>query len=140
MIDVFVIDNENAIARFIDQDKATITIYENEIRALNAVESSKPSIIIVNYNIHKSATMELVSLLFKASLQSKIVLIAPELSDDEILNYLVIGTKGYLQIDEVEKFINKLIRVITDGEAWISRRMVSKLLTKLHRQKMTLTV
>jgi DNA-binding NarL/FixJ family response regulator len=140
MIDVFVIDNENAIARFIDADKAAVTIYENEIRALNAVESLKPSIIIVNYNIHKTATMELVSLLFKASLQSKIVLIAPKLSDDEILNYLAVGTKGYLQTEEVEKFINKLIKVITDGEAWISRRLVSKLIARLHRQKALIPV
>lgn len=135
MIDILIIDNENAIARFVDEDKTTITVYDDEVRALDAVEKSKPSIIIINYTMRKTATAKYISLLFKASSQSKIVLIAQKLTDNEILDCLAAGTKGYLQVDEVEKFINKLVKAVADGEAWISRHMVSKLLARLHHQK-----
>lgn len=137
MIAVYIIDNENAIARFVDEDGKRIVVFDDEIRALNAIENTKPAVIIVNYTVLQTDTTRFISLLFKVSRQSKIVLIAQRLTDDEILDCLAAGTKGYLQMHEVEKFINKLITVITNGEAWISRRLVSKLLERLQNQKIS---
>jgi DNA-binding NarL/FixJ family response regulator len=135
MIDILIIDNENAIARFIGEGSPAISVYDDEICALNAVESSKPAVILINYTMQKAATMEFISVLFKTSARSQIVLIANELSDEEILDCLAAGAKGYLQIIDVEKFINQMIKAILNGEAWISRRLVAKLLERVQNQQ-----
>jgi DNA-binding NarL/FixJ family response regulator len=57
--------------------------------------------------------------------------IAEKLTDEEVLDCLMAGAKGYLQIDDVDKFINKVIQAIRADEAWITRRMVAKLLDRL---------
>ncbi|MGR9086907.1 MAG: DNA-binding response regulator [Gammaproteobacteria bacterium] len=133
MIDVVIIDNENVIARFIDQGTAKVTVYDDEIRALNAIEETKPSIIFVHHKVNESAIKELIRALFKTSMQSRIILIGRQIPDEEVLDCLASGIKGYLQTHDVERFINKLIRVTMEGEAWVSRRLVSKLLDRLHQ-------
>lgn len=135
MTEVFIIDNENTIACFINEGIAKVSVYDDVVCALNAIEISKPPIILVNQNIHKDSIAEYISILSNASRDSRIVLIGSELTDEDILDCLASGSKGYLQINEVEPLINKLINVIIAGEAWISRRLVLKLLERLNRQK-----
>lgn len=63
-----------------------------------------------------------------------IALIGPEFSDDDLLDCLASGSKGYLRYDEVQANINKAVKVLAEGEAWISRRMVAKLLDRIQHQ------
>ncbi|HEY8035379.1 MAG TPA: DNA-binding response regulator [Methylobacter sp.] len=131
MTDVLVIDNENVIAPAIDAGKVKFCVYDDEIQALNALEAMRPEIAVLNYSMQRNRTAAFISLLSKANERSKIVLIAENLTDEEIVNCLIAGAKGYLQIHEVEKFINKLFQAIRADEAWITRRMVAKLLERL---------
>lgn len=135
MINVFIIDNENAIARFIKGSDTAVCVFDNEIRALNAVEEVRPGLVIINYTMQKAGTIEFISLLFNLNLQSRIILVAKKLTDDEILDCLAAGATGYLQGSDVEKFINQTIRAVTAGEAWISRRLVAKLLERVQNQQ-----
>jgi DNA-binding NarL/FixJ family response regulator len=135
MIDVLIIDNENVLARHIDAKGVAMIVHDDEIRALNAAELLKPEIIMLNYTVPANNTVEFIALLCRVSEHSKIVLIAQDLADDEIIDCLLAGAKGYLQINEMQKFINKLIPAVHTGEAWITRRMVAKLIDRLlHRQ------
>ena len=135
MIDVLIIDNENVLARHIDAEGVAMIVHNDQIRALNAAELLKPDIIMLNYTVPANNTVEFISLLCRVSEHSKIVLIAQDLADDEIIDCLLAGAKGYLQINEMKNFINKLIPAIHAGEAWITRRMVAKLIDRLlHRQ------
>ena len=133
MLDVLIIDKENAIAPAIDAGTVIFAVYEDEIQALNAVEAMQPEIIVLNYTIQRNRTAEFIALLSRANEHSKIVLIAENLTDEEVLECLMAGAKGYLQMHEVEKFINKLFQAIRADEAWITRRMVAKLLDRLRK-------
>jgi DNA-binding NarL/FixJ family response regulator len=134
MISVLIIDNENALARHVNEEGLVVHVYGDEVRAFNAATLLKPDIIILNYTVQNTNTAEFIALLCKASEQSKIVLMAQQLTDDEILDCLVAGATGYLQSKEMPRFINKLIPAVHAGEAWIARRMVAKLIDRLHQQ------
>lgn len=131
MMDVLIIDKDNEIAPAIHEGTVMLSVFYDEIQALNAVETMRPEIIVLNYAIQKSRTAEFISVLFQTSEHSKIILVAENLADEEVLECLIAGAKGYLQIHEVKKFINKLLCAVNAGEAWITRRMVAKLLDKL---------
>jgi len=130
-MDVLIIDKDNVIAPAIHEGTVMFSVLYDEIQALNAVETMQPEIIVLNYAIQKSRTAEFISLLFQTSEHGKIILVAESLADEEVLKCLIAGAKGYLQIHEVKNFINKLLYAVNAGEAWITRRMVAKLLDKL---------
>lgn len=134
-MDVLVIDNKNVLVSHIHREGVHITVHDDEIRALIAAEQVKHDIILLNYSVRNKHTVEYIALLCRICARSKIILIGSGLADDEILECLIAGAKGFLQIDEVQKFINKLLPAVQAGEAWISRRLVAKLIDKLVHQQ-----
>lgn len=131
MIDVQVIDNGEGIQRFIDQGSLKVCVHQDEIKALLAVERDKPVVVVLHYGLRERGTAEYIALLNAASPGSKIIFIAPELADQEVLDCLLSGAQGYLLKTDLADFINKAIKSVRQGEAWLSRRMSTLLLEKL---------
>ena len=136
MIDLQIIDNDEGILRFIDDSSLNIRVDHDEIKALIAVERDKPFIVVLRYELREQQTAEYIALLNAASPDSKIILVAPELTDREVIDCLVSGAQGYLQFADLARFLNKAVKVIRQGEAWVSRRIISLMLEKLqHPEK-----
>ncbi len=131
MIDLQIIDNDEDILRFIDDPSLNIRVDHDEIKALIAVERDKPLVVVLRYELREQQTAEYIALLNAASPDSKIILIAPELTDREVIDCLVSGAQGYLQFTDLARFFNKAVKVIREGEAWVSRRIISLMLEKL---------
>lgn len=133
MIDLQIIDNDEGILRFIDDPSLKIRVDHDEIKALIAVERDKPLVVVLRYELREQQTAEYIALLNAASPDSKIILVAPELNDREVIDCLVSGAQGYLQFADLARFFNKAVKVIRQGEAWVSRRIISLMLEKLQQ-------
>lgn len=138
MINVQVIDNTKTVEQCIVSAGANLVCFSDEVRALNVLEQGadveeqpQPSVVLLNYSVRAEGTAEYIKLLLNANAQIKIVVIGSELSEDEELSCLMSGAKGYQEIKQLKKYAEKLITVIDDGEAWITRRMVAILLDRL---------
>lgn len=136
MNNILLIDATDSIGHFIDDKGLSVSICDDEIKALGAAESLKPSIIILHYGIRENGTAEYIRLLTSVSKNSKIILIAPKLTDDEVMTLLIAGAQGYLQTDQLAQYINKAIKVIDEGEAWISRRLTALVLNRLRNNRL----
>ena len=128
MISVLIIDNAEQIKPIVSDSIADISLYIDEIQALNAIENKQPSVVLLNYAVREEETADYIKLILKVSIDCKIVVIANELSQENILNCLIAGAKGYQEIKQLSSYADKLIKVIDAGEAWITRRMVAILL------------
>lgn len=131
MIDVQVIDNGEGIQGFIDKRSLSVCVHQDEIKALWAVERYKPIVVVLHYGLRERGTAEYIALLNAASPGTKIIFIAPELADHEVIDCLVSGAQGYLRNADLSKLINKAIKSVRRGEAWISRRLSAVILEKL---------
>ena len=131
MINVQVIDDRGQIKSTLIGAKLNASWQEDEVQALNFVEEKQPSVILLNYDVRKEQTADYIVLIRKASVKSKVIIIADELSEENILKCLIAGAKGYQEIKQLEVYVDKLIRVVDAGEAWITRRMVAILLDSL---------
>lgn len=131
MIKVQLIGISEQLKQIFDGEDMHISFLDDEVHALNAVEQIQPTVILLNYNLQKTETNNYIKALLKMSSNSKIVVVANELADNEILGCLVAGAKGYQVIKSLDQYILKIIKVIDAGEAWVSRRMVAKLLDEL---------
>ena len=133
MINVHIIDNTGQIKPGPLTDNISVSQQLGVAHTLNAIEKEQPSVILLNYAVHKDQTTDYIKLILSISPESKIVLIADELelSEEKIVSCLIAGAKGYQNAQQLETYANKLITVVDAGEAWITRRMVTTLLDSL---------
>jgi len=131
MINVQVIGISEQIKQVLESEGLCVSFYDDEVQALNAVEQAQPSVILLNYDVRGLETENYIKLLLNVSKNSKIVVLADELGDEGVLVCLIAGAKGYQEINQLNNYLVKIIKVIDAGEAWITRRMVAKLLDVL---------
>jgi DNA-binding NarL/FixJ family response regulator len=62
---------------------------------------------------------------------TRVVLLVEEMDEDEVLSCLSSGAKGYLEQHAFDKHLLKAIACVSQGEAWVERHMVAKLLDRL---------
>ncbi|MGR8940549.1 MAG: response regulator [Gammaproteobacteria bacterium] len=130
MIDIVIIDRRETLSSLIRGDNLSVRIFDDASDAYQAVTAAKAGIIFVNYAMQAQSTVPFISLLYRANPDCPIILTATGLGDDRVLDCLAAGAKGYLDLHDAEQFIHKLIDRVLDGEAWISRRLVTKLLQR----------
>ena len=130
-ISVQVIGNTERITPFIDTKAVDISVLEDETSAFVSVSKELPDVIILEYNIRGNETVEYIALLNRVSPGSKIVLIADNITEEDVMRSFLAGARGYLPAQETDKYINKCIRVVDCGEAWISRKLVGQFLEML---------
>ncbi len=131
MIDIQVIDKSKRIKSAMKDVEANIFVSTDEVQAINAVEKNQPSVVLLNYDFCKEQTFEYISLILNISSASKIVIVADELNERNIINCLIAGSKGYQEFKQLDVYVKKIVEVVDAGEAWITRRLVATLLDKL---------
>ena len=131
---VIVIDNTEQLAARLSGAHAEVFAFEDEIQALNAVEGQQPEMIFLNHDMYGDQTPEYIRLLLSVSDTSKLVVIGENVGEDDILLCLLVGAQGYQDVKQLPGCINKLMRVVLDGEAWVSRKMVARVLDALRQR------
>lgn len=134
-MDIVIIDHQEALARLIPTDRLTVRFFDDPLAAYRFIETSRPAIVFVGYELLKDDAFRYIEYLYRIIPDCPIILTAGHLEDDRILDCLAAGARGYLEINEAEKFIDKLISVVLNGEAWVSRRLVAKLLRRLQNSR-----
>lgn len=134
-MDIVIIDHQETLARLIPTDRLTVRFFDDPLAAYQFIETSRPAIVFVGFELLKDDAFRYIEYLYRIIPDSPIILTAGQLEDDRILDCLAAGARGYLEINEAEKFILKLISVVLNGEAWVSRRLVAKLLRRLQNSR-----
>ena len=133
MIEVQVIDNSNRILLQGTDNRLNINISDDEMQALSITAKKQPAIVLLHYDIQNDKTGKYIRQLLKQSRNSKIIVLAENISEDEILNCFLAGARRFMSIIEINQFAHKAISVVFRGEAWIKRHMVLGLIENLHR-------
>jgi len=131
MIDVLIIDSGSQIKCVLSTSKIPAKAFNDEVKALNELEQSASVLVLLHHDVRKEQTADYIRLVVNANPQSKVVVLADELSEDEVLSCLLAGAHGYQQIDGLESCSHKLVKVMGDGEVWITRKMTARLLDAL---------
>jgi len=133
MTKVIVVDKTGQIISALSAVKQAVVGFDDEIKAFNAIEGTAMPVILLHQNIRDEKTVDYIKALLKINPTCKIVVIAAELSDGEVLACLLAGANGYQAIKELSHYAEKLIKVIDAGEGWITRRMTATLLDALRQ-------
>jgi len=134
MIDVLIIDQTDRIAASLPEVGINAQCVSDEVKALNALEQNGSVAVLLHYSVMQQQTPSYINVLLKTRSNSNIVVIADDLAEEEILNCLLAGAKGYQQLNQLNEYASRLIKVIDAGEAWITRRMTATLLETLRQR------
>ena len=130
-IEVQVIDKTDTVALTIKQKYSSVNVCDDERLALRAIARLKPAVVLLHYDIHSDETGKYIRLLLKQSRKSKIIVIANNIAEEEILDCFMAGAKGFMPVTDINRFLNKAIKAVSKGEAWIKRHLVAGLFASL---------
>lgn len=130
----YIIDTTEQIKSQCASSSASFRFFDDEIQAINAVEQQTPNLILLHYDVRGKDSTRYIDLLLTISPQTNIVVIGDNLSDEQVVSCLLLGAKGYQNIADLGVYIDKMIQVISKGEAWVSRRLTSCLLNAIRKQ------
>ncbi len=65
---------------------------------------------------------------------ARIVMINSQFSDEEKMELITLGVKGFLPRNMVKENMKKAFKAVINGELWVSRKLTDSLLTRLIRQ------
>jgi len=91
----------------------------------------KPRILLLDLGLSRAKGRSLLPVIRRASPDTKVILLAEDASEALILDALAQGAPGYLETRSLRPFLAKAVRVVVAGEAWVPRRMVTKVVQRL---------
>ena len=98
------------------------------INAVHITEDQKPDIILLDYNLMHNKSYLFVSSLLLANRESRIILVGNNIVDFQLVKCLIAGVLGYLERKDLDIFLIRAIKAVDSGEAWVSRKIVAKLI------------
>jgi two-component system nitrate/nitrite response regulator NarL len=103
----------------------------NGLEVISTLGKVKPRILLLNSNILNKKRTPLLQALRQKSPQTRVILIVRRVSEATILEALSYSVRGYLRESLITTFLPKTIRAVNTGEAWVPRKMVSKIIDRL---------
>jgi len=103
----------------------------NGLEAITGVAKLKPHILLLNFNLLKKKGTPLLQTLRLKSPRTQVILLTRRSPETTILEALSYGVRGYLRDGLIPTFLPKMVRAVNNGEAWVPRKMVSKILDYL---------
>ena len=103
----------------------------NGLEVLTGVAKLKPHILLLNFNLLKRKRIPFLQTLRLSSPKTKVILLTRRARETAILEALSYGVRGYLRESLLTTFLPKMVHVVNNGEAWVPRKMVSKILDHL---------
>ncbi len=135
---IFVIDNAGDISANMFTNTASVVFFSDEVLALNAVEEQQVQLILLNYAMQNELTVDYIRSLVTAAPAASLVVVGHGNSEQDVFRCLLAGAKGYQEIQTLAVYMDRLISAIDRSEAWVSRRMVTKLLDAIRLQQESL--
>ena len=95
------------------------------------IERLKPSILLLDYDLHNLGGSKGVATLMKLSPGTKIIILSNPISDEAEWELFKAGVRGCCRKDIDPKLLRNIINAVQQGELWIRRTITCRLLDEL---------
>jgi DNA-binding NarL/FixJ family response regulator len=116
------------------RSEAGIRVVGEARSALEVIASAarlRPRILLLDLMLARASGSSLIAALRQKSPHTKVILLTERASQAGTLEALCHGARGYLDRSVVSEFLPRAVRVVDAGEAWVPRKMVTKLMDRL---------
>ena len=104
---------------------------KNGLEAIASTGRLRPRVLLLDLALARSQGSPLIPALRQKSPQTKIILLTDGASEARTLEALAHGARGYLDKALLTTFLGRAVRVVDAGEAWVPRKMVTRIMDRL---------
>lgn len=98
------------------------------MEVIATVRKFKPRVLVCSFEICTDTDYPLLLELRRECPYTRVVLLADDhIEEDRLMHALRIGASGYLGHDEIQLQLARAIRRVDQGETWVPRRMLGKM-------------
>jgi DNA-binding NarL/FixJ family response regulator len=109
-----------------------LTASEDEVARIKRLN---PHVLLVNINLSADEECALLLSLRRECPGPLIVLLTDDkVRDNQIIQVLELGARGYLKYDTVQLHLSRAVRVVGGGEAWVPRKMLGNIMDHMLNQ------
>ncbi len=90
-----------------------------------------PHVVIINDDDHGLSSLGAIKLINQMTNNAKILLLIKDYDDEKELTALKMGVRGFLPESVAKADFIKCVRAISNGEMWVRRRVMEKLVQQL---------
>lgn len=109
--------------------RSDVSATENEVAR---VKRLKPLVLLVNLNLCTDEDYALLLSLRRECPDSLMVFLADDsIQENQLLQVLEIGARGYLKYEAVEHHLSMAIKMVGRGEAWVPRKIMGNILESI---------
>ena len=128
--------------QFLDQARAGISPGEairivGEAReaweALDVVSRRKPTLLILDLGLPPAGGLPVLSQMRKRRPGTQVLAVDGQLDEAQMLMATKAGAHGYMLAEAIPAHLAKAIRVMTAGETWLGRKLMTKVVEELQR-------
>jgi DNA-binding NarL/FixJ family response regulator len=101
-----------------EQDCAVLAACSDAEAALEAVRSHSPSVLILDVDLPENGAFTVLRQIQRESLPTHVVLLAPALGDDRVLDAVRLGVPGVILKDMSPDMVVRCVRAVQAGERW----------------------
>jgi DNA-binding NarL/FixJ family response regulator len=99
--------------------------------AISSTGDLRPRILLLDLALARAQGTPLIPALRQKSPQTKVILLTDGASEARTLEALAHGARGYLEKGRMTTFLARAVRVVDAGEAWVPRKMVTRIMDRL---------
>ena len=99
--------------------------------AVTATARLKPRVVLLDLQLSSEFGASLISVLRRRSSRTRVILLVGRASEDRIVEALSHGAVGCVTKKEIPFFLSKALEAVAAGEAWMSRKLVPKIVDRL---------
>jgi len=121
------------LSQFIAEEEELEVVAEcaNGEAALQAVERHKPDVLIVDLQMPTVGGMEVLRRLREKQIALPTIVLAGNISDDEVMEAMRLGAKGVVLKEMAPSLLVQCIRKVASGGLWLEKEAVGRALEKM---------
>lgn len=98
------------------------------MEVIATVRKFKPRVLVCSFEMCTDTDYPLLLELRRECPYTRVVLLADDrIEEDRLMHALRIGASGYLSHDEIQLQLARAVRRVDQGETWVPRRMLGKM-------------
>jgi DNA-binding NarL/FixJ family response regulator len=113
------------------RDVRLVGLAASAFEVLGRVLTLKPRVVVLEASLWPRAIEPLVALLHDRAPETRVLIVGARVPSVRVVDALAHGAHGHLERDHLGARLAHAVRAVAAGEAWISRRLVPSVLSRL---------
>jgi DNA-binding NarL/FixJ family response regulator len=137
IVEVLVVDDDalvrTLLSDILDREDGirVVGVATDALSALDLAVQLTPHVVVLDADLPRAASAEVVDRLPELALRSKVLLLMQNVDEEFVLEALRRGAHGYVPKHAAVALIARAVRAVAAGEACVERRLMGRLLSEL---------